>query len=113
MSTGLIARAVELSAAVRIARSPRRFTSAVGRFERLLAGVPDFRPLDFRAGELQMLAQISEGMIDRIEGRVGNGVDADSVQQQLVMTLYDIRRDLEEIHRWHRHFFPTPDTSLS
>ena len=75
--------------------------------------MPDFRPLDFRPGELQVLAQISEGMIDRIEGRVGDGTDSRLSSAELVMTLYDIRRDLEEIHRWHRHFFPTPDTSLS
>jgi hypothetical protein len=110
MSTGLVARAAELSAAVRAAGSPRRFAGAVRRFEQLLAIVPDYRPLDLRPGDIEALARMSEGVIDHIEDRVGVETDSDSVQQELVMTLYDIRRDLEEIHRWHRHF-STPETA--
>jgi hypothetical protein len=109
MSTGIVARAAELSAVVRAAGSPHRFADAVRHFERLLAVVPDYRPLDLRPGDIESLAQISEGVIDQIESRVGAEI-ADSVQQELVMTLYDIRRDLEEIHRWHRHF-STPETA--
>jgi len=105
MATGLVARASELSATVRAARSPRQFASGVRQFERLLAGVPDFRPLDLRPGDIEALAHMSEGLIDQIEGRVHAETDPDSVQRALVMTLYDIRRDLEEIHRWHRHYF--------
>ncbi len=110
MSTGLVARAAELSAVVRASASPCRFAGAVRRFERLLAVVPDYRPLDLRPGDIEALAQISEGLIDQIEDRIGAETDSDSVQQELVMTLYDIRRDLEEIHRWHRHF-STPETA--
>jgi len=73
-------------------------------FAHLLTTVPDYPPREFSTDSIGVLAQMAEDVITRIERRVSTGDDSGAVQLDLVEAVYDIRRALEEIDRWRRHY---------
>jgi hypothetical protein len=64
--------------------------------------------VSFHAISIALLTTLGEEVIARIEERVSAGVDSDSVQRELVSDVYGIRREVEEVDRWHRHFPHNP-----
>ena len=104
MEPDVMAKAVEFAETIRTTRHGHAFEKAVEGFVRLLATVPDFPPAAFSDDAVGSLQSLSEQVIARIEQRVDTQQDSASVQQDIVESVYDIRRALEDIDRWRRHF---------
>jgi hypothetical protein len=73
------------------------FANAVGQFVRVLATVPDCRPIELSSDAVSLLKTVSGGAIERIEQRVSTKDESSSGQVELVNAACDIRRELEEI----------------
>ena len=82
----------------------RKFDQAVRAFERILGAVPDSAPDEISAGALQVLRHLAERVIARIEERVESEVDGQPLQLELAEHVYEIRRVLEKIDYWQRHY---------
>ncbi len=104
MHDDVIGRAAALSETIGAVRHWRVFRRAVNDFVGVLASVPDYPAAEFSIDEIGVLRTLSEGVIDRIEQRVSAQDDSASVQRGFVEAVYDIRRRLELIDEWRRHF---------
>ena len=104
LTPAIITQAVALSETIQRASRPHALEAAVTQFTRLLATVPDYAACEFSTDSIGLLGRLAESVIARIERRVGAGDDSGAVQLVLVEAVYDIRRALEEIDRWHRHY---------
>ena len=69
-----------------------------------LAHVPDFPAAEFTPLEIEQLSATAEQVIEAIERRLENSKDRVATQQELAESVYEIRRELEEITRWRRHY---------
>ena len=106
MDSDVIARAAGFADAIVTARHAHAFDKAVDRFIDLLARVPDSPAGSLSDEAVQTLLASSEQVIARIEQRVADeGSMAE--QKRLVRSVYEIRRRLEEIDRWRRHYLKT------
>jgi hypothetical protein len=101
----LVAGASARSEAIRHARRRHTFESESLAFTRLLASAPDYSPRELGLNAMARLERLAEGVITQIERRVSLNEDSNAVQVRLVECVYDIRRELEEIDRWRRHYF--------
>ena len=106
MEPNLIAEATEISAALGDSPDGPSLVAAAQRLNRLLASVPDFPAGTFSEAEVARLASLSDDVIERIETRVASEGDSAADQQRLVEAVYVIRRALEEIDHWRRHYLP-------
>ena len=84
--------------------SGKTFQKLTREFVSALAQVPDWPAADFTPVEIEQLSTTADDVIAMIEQRIEAGADRPAVQQDLAATIYDIRRNLEEISRWRRHF---------
>lgn len=96
--------AVHVVVRLRDARTIHAFEHALGDFVRLLGGVPDAVVSEVSDEDVAVLRNLSEEVIDHIEAWVGRGTVHGVREQTLISRLYEIRRLLEEIHLWRRHF---------
>ena len=69
-----------------------------------LAHVPDFPAAEFTPLEIEQLSATAEQVIEAIERRLENSKDRVATQQELAESVYEIRREMEEITRWRRHY---------
>ncbi len=69
-----------------------------------LAHVPDFPAAEFTPIEIEQLSATAEQVIEAIERRLENSKDRVATQQELAESVYEIRREMEEITRWRRHY---------
>lgn len=100
----LVERAVAISGAVRRSTRRRAFHREVEAFAQLLAAVPDCSPREFANEEIAVLRSLAEDVIASIEERLSAGGDSEHVKVYLAEAVYDIRRALEEMHIWRRHY---------
>ena len=102
MSTRLIAEILEAIARVRAAHSTHALRQAVNDFIRVLGSIPDEPAGSFSADQVHVIQSLGDNVIDRIEERV----DAASTTQALPLIgdIYEIRRLLQEVRRWHLHY---------
>ena len=77
---------------------------AVAEFADVLRGVPNQGVAEFTPADHEALKALAERVIDRIEDRLAAHHDRASIQQDLAGAIYRIRRELEEIDRWQRHY---------
>jgi hypothetical protein len=103
-SSEVVTRAVAVSDTIRHATRRKAFGTSVNAFTQLLVTVPDYAPRGWSADSIARLGALAEDVISRIEQRVGTGDDSSAVQLDLVEAVYEIRRALEEIDRWRRHY---------
>jgi hypothetical protein len=82
----------------------RAFLKSVRDFVAALSRVPDYPAGTFSPVEIAQLSSTSERVIGSIETRIESRQDPSGIQQQLAESIYDVRRELEEIGRWRRHF---------
>ena len=104
MEPELVAKAAELADIILATGPSHAFTKAVGRFVQVLATVPDYPPETFSDDAVSRLLSLSEQVIEQIEQRINTGKDGAAVQQDIVGAVYEIRRVLENIDRWRRHY---------
>jgi hypothetical protein len=84
--------------------SGRTFLKLMREFVAALAHVPDFPAAEFSTLEIEQLSATAEQVIEAIERRLENNRDKVATQQELAESVYEIRRELEEITRWRRHY---------
>jgi hypothetical protein len=84
--------------------SGRTFLKLMREFVGALAHVPDFPAAEFTTLEIEQLSATAEQVIEAIERRLENSRDRVATQQELAESVYEIRRELEEITRWRRHY---------
>jgi len=84
--------------------SGRTFLKLMREFVGALAHVPDFPAAEFTALEIEQLSATAEQVIEAIERRLENSKDRVATQQELAESVYEIRRELEEITRRRRHY---------
>jgi hypothetical protein len=89
-----------------ISAAAEGLSSASGRtFLKLMREfVPDFPAAEFTTLEIEQLSATAEQVIEAIERRLENSRDRVATQQELAESVYEIRRELEEITRWRRHY---------
>ena len=104
MEPETVAKAAELAETILTAKHTHAFAKAVEKFVKLLATVPDCPPATFSDDAVGTLLGLSEQVIEQIELRINTQQDGASVQQDIVGAVYDIRRVLEDIDRWRRHY---------
>lgn len=88
--------------------SSRAFRRLTRDFADALARVPDYPAADFSPVEIEQLSSTAEHVIAAIERRIDADEDRDRVKQELAETIYEMRRRLEEISRWRRHYLQSP-----
>lgn len=108
MEPDVVTQAVELSGAIRETSRRRAFEKAVREFVQLLATVPDHAAGEISSEQIEVLGTLAESIIDRIEERISVDDDPASVQLELAGAVYEIRRRLENIDQWRRHFLAGP-----
>ena len=84
--------------------SGRSFLKLLRDFVGALAHVPDFPAAEFTPIEIEQLSATAEGVIEAIERRIEHGKDRVTTQRELAESVYEIRRELEEIALWRRHY---------
>jgi hypothetical protein len=104
MTTDAIVNAMSVVTQVRDAVGRRPFEHAVGEFTQWLGRVPDAGPCELSARDIGLLQTLGEEVIERIETRVSRAAVCGPREQMLISRLYEIRRLLEEIHQWRRHY---------
>ena len=104
MEADVMAKVAEFAETIRTTKHRHAFEKAVKGFVRLLATVPDAPPETFSDDAVRSLLSMSEQVIAQIEQRVSTQQDSASVQRDIVEGVYEIRRALEDIDRWRRHF---------
>lgn len=104
MTSDTSAAAMEVAQSVFEAKRGGRFNRAVQEFVGVLRTVPDCAPVEISAGMIQVLQHLAERVIQQIEHRLATGEDRRSLQRDLAEAVYDIRRALEEIDLWQRHY---------
>jgi hypothetical protein len=80
------------------------FLKSVRDFVAALARVPGSPAGSFSPVAIAQLSSTSERVITTIETRIESRQDPSGIQQQLSEAIDDIRRALDEISRWRRHF---------
>jgi hypothetical protein len=103
MSNSLVASAVEMAGRVRDAAHHRQFRHAVSEFVRVLGTVPDEGADTVSSDDARVLQALGQDVIDYIEEHVPDIASAADAQA-LVSSVYEIRRLLEEVGRWRRHY---------
>jgi hypothetical protein len=82
----------------------RPLVQAVQEFVTKLEALPDAGPSEHTREELVLTRDLAECVVTEIENRIGGGNGAPRMEQELAGAVYAIRRALEGIHRWERHF---------
>ena len=104
MSADIMSHAVDVAGRLRDTQRRRPFEHAAAEFVQLLSGVPDCAAHEMSDGEVGALQTIAEGVIGRIETRIDSEVDPAADREALAGTVYEIRRLLEEVDMWRRHY---------
>ncbi len=99
----LLSLAARAAAQVRDADSVRTCIHAAAAFIDVLATVPDEAAGALSAGDTRTLERLAEEVIDSIEARIAR-TSREKDAQTLASEVYEIRRQLEEVNRWRRHY---------
>lgn len=80
------------------------FVADVERFVAYLGAMPDNRVSDITESVVASVRHEADHIVDCIEERLENGGDGSSVQQKLAASIYDVRRNMEQVELWFRHY---------
>ena len=82
------------------------FVAGVERFVAFLGTIPDNKFSDVTESVLVTLRREADRLVDCIENRLELSGDRSSVQQKLASSVYDIRRNMEQVELWLRPLRP-------
>jgi hypothetical protein len=99
----IVGSAIEMAGRVRDADGLRPFKHAVREFVHALGAVPDEGAGTLSTADVRVLQTLAENVIDSIETRVPDIASAADAQM-LVNSVYEIRRLLEDVTHWRRHY---------
>ena len=84
------------------------FTRKLAHMVSALGAIPDSSPLHFTKDDLIRLRELADEAVEAVERRIESGGDDEASQQQLAGTVYEIRRRMEAVEIWFRHFANEP-----
>lgn len=100
----LFSRLVEHSNAVAAAHRGKTFEASVQQFTEALATIPDYRHVELSQEQFDAINSLAEQVIERIEQRLYDEDDAQSLKKEMAKSVYAIRKAQEEVFRWRKHF---------
>jgi hypothetical protein len=86
----------------------RSFRKRIRDFVDELARVPDHTATEFSPLEIEQLSSKAEHVIAAIERQIEDAGADGGARQDLNEAIDDVRRQLEEINRWRRHYLQSP-----
>ena len=86
----------------------RGFTSRLSHVVSVIGTIPDSPPERFTADNMSRLRKLAEETVEAVESRIDSGGDANKLQQELAGTVYEIRKRMEAVEIWFRHFAHEP-----
>jgi hypothetical protein len=84
--------------------SGRIFTKSIKKILDALSCVPDYAHAAFSSEQIAQLQLNGEQTIAAIELRIETGDDNGTAQLEMARAIYELRRELEDIDRWRRHY---------
>ena len=100
----LVTAVSETAQALAQTESGRSFVKSIAKILDALSRVPDYSSTAFSSEEIARLQLAAEQSITAIEVRIETGDDNGTVQLKLARAIYELRRELEEVDRWRRHY---------
>jgi hypothetical protein len=80
------------------------FVADVERFVAYLGAMPDNRVSDITESVVESVRREADRIVECIEKRLEHGGDRSSVQQKLASSIYNVRRNMEQVELWFRHY---------
>ena len=80
------------------------FVADLHAFLERLVAIPDCGPGEATEAVMQEIRHEADRMIEAIETRIESGGDRQASQHEMAAVIYRIRRAMENIEAWHRHF---------
>jgi len=102
--TEIVTTTTETAPTLSVDASAAAFVKSITTMVDAFSRVPDFPYSAFSRGQIAQLQLTAEQTIAAIERRLEGGADKRSVQLELAEAIYAVRRELEDINRWQRHF---------
>jgi hypothetical protein len=99
-----LARVTELAKAVAAAPHERALAKAVRPFVAFLQTIPDSAAAEWSHDSLAAVRNASEDVVEAIEQLLERTEAAGASERRLAEQIYAIRRALENIDHWERHF---------
>jgi hypothetical protein len=84
--------------------SSRSLRRLIRDFVDVLARVPDYPATEFSPLALEQLSSKAEHVIAAIERHIENSDDPNGARQEFAEAIDDVRRRIEELNRWRRHY---------
>ena len=81
------------------------FTQKLAHVVSAIGGIPDSPPEGFTADTMVRLRELADETVEAIEQRIDSGGDGDKVQQRLAGTVYEVRKRMEAVEVWFRHYY--------
>jgi hypothetical protein len=103
MHSYIVTRTTWLSGQIQQAQGTAALEEDVSAFVEVLECFPDYPATTFSPASLQRVQDQAEGVIETVERTVQDSPD-DRRSQRLVAHIYAIRRAVEEIDRWQKHY---------
>ena len=90
--------------------SGRAFRKVIRDFVDALARVPGIPATEFSPLEIEQLSSKAEHVISAIERHIDDAADKEGTRQALGEEIDAVRRQIEELNRWRRHYLQSPTT---
>ena len=84
------------------------FTHKLGHIVGVLGTIPDSPPGHLTSAEMERLRTLADEAVDAIERRIDSTEDSEDVQQRLAGTVYEVRKRMEAVEIWFRHYTSAP-----
>ena len=99
-----LAEAIDIVNGLSNTRRGRAFVADVERFVAFLGTVPDNKISEITDSLVASVRGAADRIVDCIESRIDSGRDKPAVRQKLASSIYDVRRSMEQLALWHRHY---------
>jgi hypothetical protein len=92
---------------LRLEEHASAFTHKLAHVVSAIGAIADLPPQAVTAEEMVRLRELADETVEAIERRIDTTDDIHT-QQRLAGTVYEIRRRMEAVETWFRHFTPGP-----
>ena len=82
----------------------RPWRHAAATFVAFLGSVPDNKASEITDALVTSVGREADRIVECIEHRIDGGADKPALLQRLASGVYDVRRNMEQLERWHRHY---------
>jgi len=90
---------------LRLDQDQSAFTHTLAHVVSAIGAISDSPPEGCTADAMVRLRELAEETVQAIEQRLDAGGDGEKVQQRLAGTVYEVRKRMEAVEIWFRHYF--------